>query len=47
MPKGDNGVDVNWYVFFVKSGQEVKASEEIKAFMYEVQTRILSTEIFF
>ena len=48
MPKGDNELDCNWYAFFVRSGQEEKASEEIKAhFLNEVQTQILSTEILF
>ena len=41
-------MDGNWYVFFVKSGQEIKAADEIKVcFPDEVETRILSVETFF
>lgn len=41
-------MDDNWYVLFVKSGQEAKAADEINAcFLKEAEPRILFAETFF
>lgn len=41
-------MDYNWYAFFVRSGQEAKAADEIKTYFSDkIETRILSVEVFF